>query len=113
MRAPMPTLDDTLMATLADPNARVDARERAFRELVRRHSAVLAATLRVLLRDGSAVDDALQETFLRVYQASARYAPGGAPFRSWLLRIGRNLALDALRKRARRGTGSRSFKGSR
>ncbi len=95
------TLDDTLMATLA--SGETTARERAFRELVRLHATSLTRFVRYLERDPQVVEDVVQDAFLRVYQARERYEPGKAPFRTWLVRIARNLTLDVQRKRARRG----------
>ena len=95
------SLDDKLMATLASSVGSV--RERAFRELVRRHALPLTRGLRALLSEGADLEDVVQETFLRVYQARARYEPGQASFATWLQTIARRQALDLLRKRRRRG----------
>jgi RNA polymerase sigma-70 factor (ECF subfamily) len=45
-------------------------------------------------------EDVLQETFLRVYTRARTYRPGSRP-RAWVVPIARNLALDAVRSRAR------------
>lgn len=91
--------DDELMAAVAS-GAR---REAAFRELVRRHGAAMTGVVRVVLRDRDRADDVVQEALLRVYQSRERWAPGKASLRAWLLRIARNLALNARRDGARRG----------
>jgi RNA polymerase sigma-70 factor (ECF subfamily) len=95
-------LDDALMGALAGPGV---ARERALRELVRRHAAPLARALRTLVRDPALVDDLVQETFVRVYEARERWRPGEVGLGAWLYRVARNQALDHLRKTARRATG--------
>jgi len=96
-----PPSDDALMRRLEATGA---DREEAFRLLVERHAAPLTRYVRAVLGEpAAAADDVVQEVFLRVYQARERYRPGGAPFRAWLLRIGRNLALNARRDGARRG----------
>jgi len=91
--------DDELMAAIA-ASAR---REAAFRELVRRHGAAMTGVVRAVLRDRDWADDVVQEALLRVYESRERYAPGKASLRAWLLRIARNLALNARRDGARRG----------
>jgi len=97
MHATLDVADDELMALIqrgAGPS-----RDEAFRELVARHAGGVTALVRsVLGREG--VEDVTQDVFLRVYEARERYVPGRAPFRAWLLRIARNLALNARRNRS-------------
>lgn len=69
--------------------------EAAFRELHRRHRPALLGFLRRLLRDETAAEDVAQETFLRVHGHLDRHDPE-RPLRPWLVRVGRNLALNAL-----------------
>lgn len=99
-RAVDPSGDDALMASLARGG---EAGEAAFRELVRRHGAGLARHLRGLTGDATLAEDLLQEALLRVYQARERWTPGQASLRTWLHRVARNLAIDALRRRKHRG----------
>jgi RNA polymerase sigma-70 factor (ECF subfamily) len=47
-------------------------------------------------RDG--VDDLVQETWLRVLERGGSY-DGQSRFEPWLFRVGRNIALDAMRRR--------------
>jgi RNA polymerase sigma-70 factor (ECF subfamily) len=97
------TEDDELMARIQ--GGRGARREEAFRTLVRRHAGSVQALVRsVSGREGA--EDVTQEVFLRVYQARERYAPGPAQFRTWLLRIARNAALNARRHRSVRRAGS-------
>lgn len=91
--------DDELMASIAGATSR----DAAFRELVRRHGAAMTAVARAVLRDRDRSDDVVQEALLRVYEARERWAPGKGSLRAWLLRIARNLALNALRDGKRRG----------
>ena len=52
------------------------------------------------LSDTEAQDDVIQETFLRAFSPVARQNYNGeTPFRWYLLRIGKNLMVDRLRKR--------------
>jgi RNA polymerase sigma-70 factor, ECF subfamily len=69
----------------------------AFEELVERHRDVVT---RVVGRIASADDaeDVSQDAFLRAFHRLERFR-GEAPFRSWLLRIAHNAALDHLRRR--------------
>lgn len=96
------SLDALLLAEArAAPDART--RERAFAELVRRHGAALAAFLGGFVPEPEARDDLVQETFLRAYRGLDRFEVGGpARFRTYLFTIGRNAALDLLRRRGRR-----------
>jgi RNA polymerase sigma-70 factor (ECF subfamily) len=72
----------------------------AFSELVRRHQS---SVYRYLFRMLGSRDDALeltQDAFVRAWQALPQWQPE-AQFRTWLLRIASNAALDALRRRQR------------
>jgi len=69
----------------------------AFRVLVDRHSRELHGYFR--RRAGpQAAEDLLQETFLRLHRAAARFTPQGT-FRAFLYTIARNLALNHARDR--------------
>ncbi len=104
VRMPEPEIeDDELMARIQ--GARGARREEAFRRLVRRHASAVQAVVRSVAGRESA-EDVTQEVFLRVYQARERYVPGPAQFRTWLLRIARNAALNARRSRTIRRAGS-------
>ncbi len=86
-----------------DPDARLMLRvqagdDAAFAELVRRNGdRVLGLAFRYL-GDRAQAEDVVQETFLKLYQARARYRPD-APFVSYALRIATNVCISALRKR--------------
>ena len=69
----------------------------AFEELVDRHRAVV---YRVAARvvDREEAEDVTQETFLRAYHRLPRFR-GESAFRSWLLRIAHNTAVNAARRR--------------
>jgi RNA polymerase sigma-70 factor, ECF subfamily len=75
----------------------------AFNHLVARHqNAVYNVALRYV-RAPDLADDVTQDTFLRAYSAiDTFHNNGGVGFRSWLLRIASNRALDILRARKRR-----------
>lgn len=71
---------------------------RAWEELVDAHSGALFRTAWKLLAERDAAEDAVQETFLRLWKV----APGwraDAPVGAWLHRVATNVALDMLRRR--------------
>jgi RNA polymerase sigma-70 factor (ECF subfamily) len=50
-----------------------------------------------VVRDAHDAEDITSDVFARLPRALRRYRPGPAPFGAWLLRVGRNAALDHLR----------------
>jgi RNA polymerase sigma-70 factor (ECF subfamily) len=86
--------DDELIAAVAGGD------DAALRELFSRHAPWLAARLRAML-PAAEVEDALQETFLAVWQGASGYRwarPGGAAG-GWLWGIARRQAALLLRRR--------------
>jgi RNA polymerase sigma-70 factor, ECF subfamily len=75
----------------------------AFNHLVQRHqNAVYSVALRYM-RSPDLADDVAQDAFLKAYQAIDTFQNNnGVGFRSWMLRITSNRALDVLRARKRR-----------
>jgi len=72
----------------------------AFEELVRRTSRLVFARLYLETGDTHQAEDLLQETLLRAFRSLHELAdPRG--FRSWLLRIAQNAAIDAARSNQR------------
>jgi RNA polymerase sigma-70 factor, ECF subfamily len=69
----------------------------AFAQLMRRHNRTLFRTARAILRDDAAAEDALQEAWLRAYQAIDAFR-GEAKLSTWLVRIVINEALARRRK---------------
>ncbi len=71
----------------------------AFEELVERYrDVVFRVAARIVDREDAA--DVSQDAFLRAFHRLDRFA-GTAPFRSWLLQITQNAALDSLARRKR------------
>jgi RNA polymerase sigma-70 factor (ECF subfamily) len=64
--------------------------------------AVHAAALRVL-GDPAAAAEVVQDTFLAAWNRAELFDPSRGSLRAWLLTIARNRALDAVRRRERRG----------
>ena len=73
----------------------------AFETLFRRWAGPLLRYLERMLGEAGAAEELVQEAFLRVHRARSSYRPD-ARFSSWLYRIGTNLALNELRRPARR-----------
>lgn len=71
--------------------------ERAFGKLVERYRSRAFAVAVRIVRDEHDAEDLVQEAFLRVYRSLDRFH-GQCAFFTWLYRIVKNLALDALRK---------------
>ncbi len=72
----------------------------AFDELVAEHQQAAYTAAWRILGDGEAAHDVVQEAFVRVLRHHERYEADKS-FRSWLLSIVRNLAIDSLRRRRR------------
>jgi RNA polymerase sigma-70 factor (ECF subfamily) len=68
--------------------------------LVARHAGKLTALARRMLGDGAEAEDAVQDTFLKLWTHAARWQPGGAKFETWLFRVAINACYDRLRKRS-------------
>jgi RNA polymerase sigma-70 factor (ECF subfamily) len=69
--------------------------------LVDRHQRRAFAIAIGLVRDENDAREIVQEAFLRVYRSIDRFK-GGSSFFTWLYRIVTNLAIDLIRKPARR-----------
>jgi RNA polymerase sigma-70 factor (ECF subfamily) len=87
-----------------DPDPRVLARARAgdigaFEALVREYQADVWRFAYHFTRDRQLAEDVTQESFLRAYRFLRTFR-GDSKFTSWLFRIARNCAMDAIRRRA-------------
>lgn len=70
----------------------------AFGELVRRHQQRIHRLAVHMLRDRAEAEDVTQETFIRAYQALARFDGRSEPY-TWFYRITINLSLNRIRSR--------------
>src|SRR3982750_449743 len=89
------------MAKLNDRDLVDRAREgdqEAFGQLVRRYQPRIYRLALHMLRDRAEAEDVAQETFIRAYQALARFDGGREPY-TWFYRITVNLALNTIRSR--------------
>ncbi len=87
-------LDDALVA-----RARRGERG-AFDELVKRHQRGLWRMVRRYVRNDADASDVVQQAFVRAFRALDRFR-GEASVRSWLYRIGVNVALNHVRDHGR------------
>ena len=94
---PHDATDDTLIAAYAAGDAV------AFERLYRRHQAGLYRYVRRLLGSAHAaqVDEAFQDTWLRVVRERSRWQPQGATFRTWLFTLAHHRCIDLLRRGGR------------
>jgi RNA polymerase sigma-70 factor (ECF subfamily) len=72
----------------------------SFERLMRRHNQRLFRVIRSILRDGDAVEDAMQDAYLSAFRNLHQFQ-GRAQFGTWLLRIGINEALARRRQPVR------------
>ena len=73
----------------------------AFEELVRRTSRLVFARLMLEVGDAHHAEDLLQETLLTAFRTLGQLTQTDK-FRSWLLRIAQNIAVDAARRDGRK-----------
>jgi RNA polymerase sigma-70 factor (ECF subfamily) len=94
--------EDSRAEDMALVAAALGGGEDAFRRLVEKHQKAVYWVAYDVLLDADEAKDVAQETFLRVHGALASFDPGRS-FVNWLYRIAKNIAIDALRRRRRRG----------
>jgi len=100
-RYPTEPGDRPSMAKLTDRDLVDRARQgdvEAFGQLVRRHQQRIHRLAIHMLRDRAEAEDVTQETFIRAYQALARFDGRSEPY-TWLYRIAVNLSLNTIRSR--------------
>jgi len=90
-------LDDDVRLMLAFR----DGDDAAFDALFERWAGRLLRFLERMVRDEAVAEELVQETFLRVHRARARYTPD-AKFSTWLYTIAANVARNELRRPFRR-----------
>ncbi len=83
--------------------AQVQEREPdALLALYRKYSTRVFSLLYRIVDDRSTAEELLQDTFQRLWERPQMYSAEKGPLLSWLLTVGRNIALDYKRKESRR-----------
>ena len=95
MPTPSTSLPDVELVELARAGDRS-----AFETLLRRHDDRMRGLAYRLLADRHAMDDALQEAYVKAFRALHRFK-AGSNFGTWLYRITYNACIDELRRRKR------------
>lgn len=92
--------------------ARVALRDRAaFDLLYEATSAKLFGICLRVLSNRSAAEDAMQDTYVKVWNNADRYAANGLSPMTWLITIARNTSIDRLRARKTGNTSIESIQG--
>ncbi len=85
---------------IADENALIEKAKagdgRAFEQLVKLHYRTVYNTAYRYMNDHGGADDVTQDTFMKAYSALESFR-GESSFKSWLIRIAGNTALNAIR----------------
>jgi RNA polymerase sigma-70 factor (ECF subfamily) len=85
---------------LAELLAEVSRGDRqAFRMLYDRTSAKLFGVVLRIVRNRELADEVLQEAYLRIWQAAARFEPESGRPMTWMISIARYAAIDLIRRR--------------
>ena len=85
--------DDALLAAFSLGD------DEAGRVFIRRFQSQVYGVALAILRDPALAEDVAQEAFLRAWKHGPTFDPRRGTVAAWLLRITRNLAIDALRLR--------------
>lgn len=106
MSTPSDTRDEPTDDELMSAYARGDAA--AFERLYTRHQAGLYRFVRRLLGPALAAqaDEVFQDTWLKVVNARAQWAPQGATFRTWLFTLAHHRVIDIWRRSGREVSGT-------
>ncbi|MBC7636207.1 MAG: sigma-70 family RNA polymerase sigma factor [Acetobacteraceae bacterium] len=73
----------------------------ALRAIYLAQSTRLFGVAMIILRDRPAAADAMQDSFVKIWQRAAQFDPGRGDATAWLAAIVRHAALDAVRRRGR------------
>ncbi|MEM6488415.1 MAG: sigma-70 family RNA polymerase sigma factor [Pseudomonadota bacterium] len=79
---------------------------RSFAALYEKASPKLFGLILRITRDRGTAEDALQDTFVHIWQNAGRFDPARGPAMAWITVIARNRAVDLVRKRGRSTAGS-------
>ena len=79
--------------------AYLSGEEASFEELTSRHLRGVYTFVARLVGDSAAAEDITQDTFLKAWKSLTKYDKTSSKFKTWVLRIARNTAIDYLRKK--------------
>lgn len=85
------TIDESLFTRIGENDSA------AFEELYRLSERAVYALVLSILKDPSATQDVVQETYLKIWSAAHLYQPQGKPL-AWIFTISKNLAFSFLRQ---------------
>ncbi|AEI42074.1 RNA polymerase sigma factor [Paenibacillus mucilaginosus] len=94
-----------MYGTLTDQELieRITARdEEALTMLYDRYEKAVYAFAYRMVQDPMMAEEVVQELFLRIWNAAARYDSGQGKLTTWMFTLTRNITIDALRKKRRR-----------
>jgi RNA polymerase sigma-70 factor (ECF subfamily) len=100
--------DEARPASRLPERIRGGDREDAYREVVEETKDSLFRFLLHLLRDEDAAREVFQDTYIRVFRALEGFR-GDSSITTWVLTIGRNVALNRIRQRKTREDRTRSL----
>ena len=89
--------DKALMLRIRDDDSE------AFGELYDRYARLALRVAGSVCRDPGHAEEAVQEGFLSIWRARARYRPESGSVKGWALSVVRNRAIDAVRREAAAG----------
>ena len=94
----VPRSRESEAAEVASLLERIQAGDReAFMTVIRLYQQKVFVMAYSILRDREDALDAVQETFLKLYQKAGLYKPGNS-FQGWLLQMAKNVSIDSYRK---------------
>jgi RNA polymerase sigma factor (sigma-70 family) len=73
----------------------------AFEYLYNRYSAALYGVILKVVKNDEKAEDAMQDTFLKIWRNIGSYNPDKGTLFTWILNIARNTAIDKMRMEAR------------
>ena len=77
----------------------IDGDDAAYATLVERHLKAVYSFVMRFVGDAHDAEDITQDTFLKAWKSAKQYREEASKFKTWILRIARNTAIDHLRKR--------------
>jgi RNA polymerase sigma-70 factor (ECF subfamily) len=77
----------------------------AFAEVYDRYCGALNGVIQRFLKDPDVAEDALQDTFVKIWRNCNSYNDTKGSFFTWILSVARNTAIDQLRKQQKKAIG--------